>query len=98
VSSLISQLHITHIPLNSYLHRFKRIDKPRCPACGEREETVEHYLLSCPVYAHERWAMEEYLKRKPDVKTLLGDPKAMPALKNYIEAMHRFDPQTNQAR
>jgi len=98
VSSLISQLHITHIPLNSYLHRFKWVDNPRCPACREKEETVEHYLLYCPAYAHERWVMEEYLKRKPDVKTLLRDPKVALMLKNYIEAMHRFDPQTNQIR
>ena len=59
---------------------------------------MEHYLLYCPAYAHEQWAMEEYLKRKPDVKTLLGDPKAALMLKNYIEATHRFDPQTNQIR
>jgi len=45
-----------------------------------------------------RWAMEEYLKRKPDVKPLLGDPKATLTLKNCIQATHRFDLQTNQIR
>jgi len=37
-------------------------------------------------------------KRKPDLRTLLGDPKAMLMLKNYIEATHRFGPQANQSR
>ena len=98
VSSLISQLQTAHIPLNSYLHKFKRVDSPRCPVCGEKEESVEHYLLRCPVYAHERWAMEEFLKRKLDLKMLLGDHKATLMLKNYIEAMHRFDQQNDWIR
>ena len=98
VSSLISQMCIAHIPLNSYLHKFKWVDNPRCPACRERDETVEHYLLLCPGYAHEHWAMEEHLKRKPDLRTLLRDPKATLMLKNYIEATHRFGPQANQSR
>ncbi len=89
---------ITHVPLNSYLHKFKWVDNPRCPACRERDKTVEHYLLLCPGYAHKHWAIEEHLKRKPDLRTLLGDPKAMLMLKNYIEATHRFGPQANQSR
>jgi hypothetical protein len=90
-SSLISQLRITHVPLNKYLHRFKCVDSPRCPACGDPKETVEHYLLSCPAYAHERWALGKSTKNKPDLKTLLGDGKASLALNNYIKATHRFD-------
>jgi hypothetical protein len=33
-ASIISQLRTAHVPLNSYLFRFKCIDSPRCPACG----------------------------------------------------------------
>jgi hypothetical protein len=44
-ASLISQLRITHIPLNSYLYRFKRVDNPRCPACRDPKEMAEHFLL-----------------------------------------------------
>ena len=91
-SSTISQLRITHIPLNSYLHRFKRVDSPRCPACGEEQETIEHFLLHCPAYAHQWWALKKTLKAKPDIriKTLLGSNKATLALKNYIITTHRF--------
>ena len=90
-ASLITQMRIGHIPLNKYLYRFKRVDSPRCPACGEAEETVEHFLLHCPAYAHERWALEKAIKSKPDLKTLLGNHKATLALKNYMEATNRFD-------
>jgi ribonuclease HI/exonuclease III len=91
VSSIISQLRTSHVPLNNYLFRFKRVDNPRCPACGEDSETVEHYLLKCPTYAHERWALEKSLKSKPTIKTLLGDRTATVALAKYIKATHRFD-------
>jgi ribonuclease HI len=90
-SSTISQLRTTHVPLNRYLHRFKCVDNPRCPACGEPLETVAHFLLYCPAYAHERWALEKAIKRKPNLKTLLGDPKATLALYNFIKASHRLE-------
>jgi ribonuclease HI len=90
-ASLISQLRIAHAPLNSYLYRFKRVDKPSCPACGDSKETVEHFLLRCPAYAHERWALEKSLKCKPNLKTLLGDSTATLPLLHYIKATHRFD-------
>ena len=49
-ASLIFQLRVGHTPINQYLHRFKKIDSPRCPACGHPKETVEHYILFCPKY------------------------------------------------
>ena len=90
-SSLISQMCITHIPLNSYLYRFKRADKANCPACGESKETLEHYLLYCPAYAHKRWALRKATKNKLTMKTLLGEKESALALKNYNEATHRFE-------
>jgi hypothetical protein len=91
-SSLISQLHISHVPLNSCLYRFKCVDSPRCPAFGESTETVEHFLISCPTYAHECWALEKTIKCKPDPKTLLGDHKAamlkLPQFPQKIEVGH----------
>jgi hypothetical protein len=90
-SSFISQFRIAHIPLNSYLHRFKRVDQPSCPACGDPKETVEHFLLHCPAYAHERWVLEKAIKSKPSLKILLGNSKTAQALGNYIEATHRFN-------
>lgn len=57
MASLIFQLHVGHAPLNGYLHRFKRVDSTRCPACGADCETPEHFLLQCPKYDHKRWAL-----------------------------------------
>ncbi|KAG2143391.1 uncharacterized protein EDB93DRAFT_1088328, partial [Suillus bovinus] len=44
------QLRTGHIPLNKLLHRIFSM----CPACEEREESVHHFLLSCPVYTNTR--------------------------------------------
>ena len=54
LASLITQLRLQHIPLNAYLKRFKLVNSARCPACGADAETVSHFLLQCPSYAHEQ--------------------------------------------
>jgi hypothetical protein len=82
-----------HIPLNSYLKRIRKVDNARCPACGEDEENIEHYLLRCPSYAHERWALAQHARKKSKpitVKALLGDPDFVLPLAAYIQAMGRF--------
>ena len=98
-ASLISQLRLTHVPLNSYLKRFKRADSARCPACGADEETIEHYLLFCPAYAHERWALVRQVKKQRktiSIESLLGDPNLANPLGNFINASQRFTPRGEQ--
>jgi ribonuclease HI/exonuclease III len=93
-ASLITQMRINHVPVNTYLFRFKKVDSTRCPACGSDAEDVPHFLLTCPGYAHERWALAQKVrkhKKAIDVKELLGDPKLFTALATYIEDTHRFD-------
>jgi len=92
-TSLISQLRLTHIPLNSYLKQFKRADNASCPACSADEETIEHFLLFCPTYAHERWALAHQIKKKKlplNIESILGDPNLVIPLGNFINATHRF--------
>ena len=92
-ASLIAQLRLSHIPLNGYLKRFKRTDSARCPACGADEETITHFLLLCPSYAHERWALARQVKKnkkRMSLDALLGDPSLIIPLANYINATHRF--------
>ena len=92
-ASRIAQLRLQHAPLNSYLHRFKRVDKANCPACGADDETTAHFLLQCPSFAHERWPLERHArrKRKPlTVETLLGDPDFAVPLSSYIDGTCRF--------
>lgn len=58
-ASKITQLRLTHIPLNSYLKRIQKVDTARCPACGEDKENIVHFLLRCPGYAHDSACQEE---------------------------------------
>jgi len=98
-SSLISQLAITHVPLNAYLKRFKKVDSARCPACGTDEESVEHFLLACPGYASERWMFKNEatkLSKTLKMETILGDPDLTIPLANFIDATHRFKPTTSR--
>ena len=92
-ASRLAQLRMQHVPLNSYLYRFKRVDKSNCPACGEIEENVTHFLLNCQSYAFERWALAQQARKccKPmTVETLLGDPEMAIPLANYISSTGRF--------
>ena len=97
-SSLIAQLAISHVPLNAYLHKFKLVDKPQCPACGAGKEDAEHFLLNCPAYAHERWALSQSAKKKKKLLTmesLFRDKDLTIPLANYVEATFRFSQQTH---
>jgi hypothetical protein len=98
-ASLIAQLAITHAPLNAYLHKFKLVDKPQCPACGDAHETVPHFLLSCPGYAHERWALIQAAKKRKkqlSLESLFGDRELTLPLANFIKATHRFSQQQHE--
>jgi ribonuclease HI len=91
-ASIIFQLRVGHAPINQYLHRFKKVDSPQCPACGHPKETVEHYLLQCPKYVHERWPiLSRSGGRPPKLTRLLSSAKLLGPLANYIEATSRFD-------
>jgi hypothetical protein len=96
-ASLITQLTTGHIPLNEYLKRFNCVDSARCPACGDVAESVRHFLLECPIYAHERWILKKRLsgkKKALTMRNLLGDEEAIIPLSNYIHASHRFAERT----
>ena len=100
-ASLIFQLRVGHAPTNQYLHRFKKVDSSRCPACGHPKETTDHFLLHCPKYAHERWPLLKAAGSKlPTVARVLSSPKLLLPLANFIEATDRFaiDPETAPVR
>lgn len=48
VETSITRLRIGHVGLNSYLYRIKKSDTQTCD-CG-LDETVDHFLLACPIY------------------------------------------------
>jgi len=99
MASLIFQLRSGHVPLNGYLFRFKKTESARCPACGDPKETVEHFLLRCPAYAHERWTIREFINEGiPKAEKLLSDPKAIFPLINFIHATGRFEIKQEESR
>ena len=94
--SLIAQLATSHVPLNAYLYKFKLVDKPQCPACGGSKEDVDHFLLKCPAYAHERWALAQSAKKKKKlltIETLFSNQELTIPLANFVKATHRFSQQ-----
>ena len=99
MASLIFQLRVGHVPLNKYLHRFKKVDNASCPACSDPHESVEHYLLQCPIYAHERWPLLARFKRTvPSMTDILSNKKNILSLINFIEATERFSHKYTQQR
>ena len=91
MASLIFQLRCRHAPLNQYLFRFGKVDSDRCPACGTQPKTVEHFLLQCPKYAHERWPLPKKLNRVlPSTTEILSNEKIILQTLSYIQATERF--------
>jgi hypothetical protein len=42
-------------PVNSYLHRIKKVDSPKCQHCNHGQvETLSHFLKICPRFHHAR--------------------------------------------
>ena len=89
-SSFLTQLCTEHIPLNSYLYKFKLVDSPRCPACGAVSETTHHFLFTCPTYAYERWPLQQKCKGTLSLKKIMTDRKLVRALLRYVTATERF--------
>lgn len=90
-ASILVQLRTGHIGLNQHLHRINKAESPRCEECGERDETVEHFLVYCSGYKRARRNLRQALgRRAQEVKYLLSNPKAYKALFRYITETYRF--------
>ena len=71
------QLRTGHCGLNKYLHRFGIIDSASCE-CGSGQETVEHFLLECPLYRVQRSVLRNKVGGgRMRVDELLGDWKTI---------------------
>ena len=93
-ASRIFQLRAGHVPLNGYLECFKRMDSAQCPTCSHPRENVQHFLMDCPTYKHERWKLYRQSKiREPSLKALLNKEELVIPLANYLRATGRFETQ-----
>jgi len=92
-ASQIAQFGLMHALLNQYLKCIGKVDSARCPACSAEEETIEHFLLRCPSYKYERWALARQARKQwkhMSMETLLGTPKMAIHVANYIDATNCF--------
>ena len=91
-ASLLIQLRTGHIGLNQHLFRIRKAETPTCPHCrGITVETVKHFLLVCPKYAHERHQLRHQLRRKADsLPFLLSSPAAIKPLLKFVNSTGRF--------
>jgi len=61
-SSILFQIRLNHLPLNTYLNWIGKSNTKFCMASGrETAETVTHYLLKCPSYNYERHQLDAKL-------------------------------------
>jgi hypothetical protein len=92
-SSLLIRLRTGHAPLNKHLYDIKVSENPGCEACGNREdESVRHYLLSCPAYEPARRTLRRKLgtRNAGDIAFLLGKRKALKTPFAYVDQTRRF--------
>ncbi|XP_042148626.1 uncharacterized protein LOC121837166 [Ixodes scapularis] len=86
--ALIHRLRLEVAFTNSFLFRIKRRDSPRCD-CGEPYQDVQHILLDCERFQHERRRMEirlQILDDRPLSLTKLLGP--WPTRKKQDRAMN----------
>jgi hypothetical protein len=57
VDYYLTQFMTGHGAFNTYLHKIKKVESPRCPMCTNEDETPEHVVFSCPRFDEERVEM-----------------------------------------
>ena len=91
-ASLMLQLRTGHIALNKHLHCIGKSDTPTCPACGLEEETVRHFLVTCPAREGLRGEMRKELGRDAgSMQKLLADPETAPMVLRYVRSTGRLN-------
>lgn len=92
-TSLYTQLHTCHLPLNQHLHRIGKSITPHCPTCPDTDETIHHFLFNCPQYTQERHQFTNILRRQASsIQYILTAEKATQPLMHYINQTRRFKP------
>ena len=78
-TSVILRLRSGHCRLNSHLYRIGTKESPNCGHC-QTQETVEHFLISCPQYESQRTDLKgtaRLLNVPLTLHTLLTVPELM---------------------
>ncbi|VDC00148.1 unnamed protein product [Peniophora sp. CBMAI 1063] len=85
-SSTLFQIRSGHAQLGAHLHRIGCLPSPTCEACGEADETVNHYLYDCPRWQDARQRMREAAgKIWRDRARMLSDEKGIVAILEFTK-------------
>jgi hypothetical protein len=83
----VTQLRTSHVPLQSYLHRFKIEPHPICPHCQIEPESVTHFLKYCPAHTGTRKELLQAIGRLTHLDTsTLGNPKFHGPILKYLHS------------
>ena len=97
--AILTQLRTGHCSLNSYLFRFNKAESAECPHCGYTKETVEHFLLECPVYWEERHMLRTKVgSTRMTLSGLLRDKVVVNATLEYIRNTGRFNKEDRERK
>ena len=90
-ASILSQLRTGHVPLAKHLHHIGKINSLTCPACTQSKESVQHYILHCPVHHQARQQLHNATGwRDINIKKLFSGLKTMQALFQFVTATQHF--------
>ncbi|KAJ7162461.1 hypothetical protein C8R46DRAFT_818991, partial [Mycena filopes] len=91
----ISRLRTDFSGLNAHRFRCRLSPTAACTSCGAAFETRAHFLLHCPAWDRFRPALQHAsytagILGAVDVSTLLGHPKLLKAVSQFITDTGRF--------
>ncbi|KNZ76721.1 hypothetical protein J132_08792 [Termitomyces sp. J132] len=92
-SALITQLHMSHLPLNQHLFCTCKAESLTCPHCLSLTiEMVKYYLFEYPQYWYKRHVHFLWLLkcRAESLSFILNDPSALTHLIRYIDTTKHF--------
>ena len=91
-------LRLGTLPLNEFLHSIARHEDGQC-VCKTGQETVEHFLLNCPIHAGESTTLvmeiqdKYHSKDTPSIARMLStDNRSFNSISSFLESINRFDP------
>jgi hypothetical protein len=99
-ASLMIQVRSGHLPLNTYLHKIKKVESNCCKACCINPddetplETIKHFIYDCEVYTHQRHSLTQALgATNLPLKDIMMETKHMKELAKYITRTGQFRPE-----
>ncbi|KAF5324202.1 hypothetical protein D9619_011154 [Psilocybe cf. subviscida] len=85
------QIITGHIPLAAHLFKIRKVESPLCPACHEHNETVDHFIMHCPVHNTPRTELLQGLTQaQHNITHLLSTKELRARLLNYVAATGRI--------